>query len=247
MLIWTVPLKFRSMPQCHSGSDRKTHYAIALRHCNSSAKRIEATSASCTGDSRNRRIAARCGPQQRCAGDYALLRGGSSSRLRLAAPSARRRRLVGVAGRRGRDHRRRRRRLRRRHRASHRRRRRGHVLVPGNTSSSLLHPPAQVVDDRVDVDLVLDDARRDEQHELGAVVLERPGCRTGRRGSGCGDSSGRPVRGVRLGLADEAAHHHRLARRHRDERLHRARVDRRRVAGDVRRCPGCSPRPARRA
>ena len=48
-------------------------------------------------------------------------------------------------------------------------------------------------------------------------------------------SSGRPLLRVALRFLDQPAHHHRLPGRHRQQRLHRARVDRRRAAGDVRR------------
>ena len=80
-----------------------------------------------------------------------------------------------------------------------------------------------------DVDLGLDHPRRDEQHELGTVVLASSGCRTGRPRTGMRDSRAarRSVFGGRR--RDEPAHDHGLAALHRDVGLHRARVDGRRA------------------
>ena len=62
----------------------------------------------------------------------------------------------------------------------------------GKQAVQVLHLAPQVVDGAADVDLALDHAGRDEQHELGPVVLQRPGCRRGRPGSGCARAAAGP-------------------------------------------------------
>src|SRR6266704_6220670 len=73
-----------------------------------------------------------------------------------------------------------------------------------------LHLAPHIVDDASDVGLVVDHARRDEQHQLGPVagqvlIAEEPA-----ENRDAGDQW-EPLRAVFLVFADEPSHDHRLA------------------------------------
>ena len=94
----------------------------------------------------------------------------------------------------------------------------------------VFHPAPEVIDDTFVVELVGDDARRDEEDELGTVILDILLAEEAAEDR-YPIQQWKTAGGVALVGNDKPAHDHRATRRYGDHRLDGTRADRRRVTG----------------
>src|SRR5947207_10602740 len=110
------------------------------------------------------------------------------------------------------------------------RRRRGPRACAWKLAIEVFHPAPEVIDDTFVVELVGDDARRDEEDELGTVILDILLAEEAAEDR-YPIQQWKTAGGVALVGNDKPAHDHRATRRYGDHRLDGTRADRRRVTG----------------